>query len=245
MRTSPPTSATRPRLYVPLALAAPFVLDSDLLAFRGGGRLSRLIQRGGRGEYSHVAKAIRWGSDLMCCEVREWVGARAVTLKSQVDKYPGQIDVYRANSWNRWPEYKAGEAARMMRRLAGSDYGYAAVLRASLSHLPFTRWFYSPNTDDQFADGDPPFCSQAVAMCDRIAGGVDPTLHTADAWTEPSDLVRSPFYEAYLCTLVPASWEGELRTASLGELRSSSAMTTLAACDPQRLPTDEPKEAIV
>lgn len=198
--------------YVPLSFAAPFILDADLLAFRGRSALAWLIQTAGRGEYSHVAKAVRWGGDWYCCECREWKDARAVTLQGQVDRYPGMIDVYRANAYNRWPAYDRQEAARYIRRLAGSDYGRANVLAASLAHIPIARCFYRPSTDDELVSRRPPFCSQAVVMADRIGGGVDPVPHLADQWTEPSDLVRSSFYgDGYLCTLVPEGrrWQPE------------------------------------
>ena len=56
--------------------------------------------------------------------------------------------------------------------------------------------------EDDAIDRRPPFCSQACAMTDRIAGGVDPVPHLSDRLTEPADLARSTFYE-YAFTLVP------------------------------------------
>ncbi|TWT85574.1 hypothetical protein Pla123a_03810 [Posidoniimonas polymericola] len=184
------------RVVKTLAEAAPDIHDGDLLLFRRRG----LIAIAGRGEHAHAAKAVRWGDDLYCVEVREWHGGRAVTLASQVGRYPGRIDVFAANPRRRWPEYDRAAAARYMRRLAGCDYGYAAVLRAALLHLPVVRALVRPQTEDDAAKDDasdqrPPFCSQACAMADRVAGGVDPTPHLADRLTEPADLARSPFYE--------------------------------------------------
>ena len=83
----------------------------------------------------------------------------------------------------------------MMRRLAGCDYGYAAVLAAAMLHLPFVRMAVRAEVDDDAIDRRPPFCSQACAMADRVGGGVDPVPHLADRLTEPADLARSPFYE--------------------------------------------------
>ncbi len=60
------------------------VRDGDLLLFRRRG----LISIAGRGDHSHAAKAAWWGDDLFCLEVREWHGGRAVTLSSQVARYP-------------------------------------------------------------------------------------------------------------------------------------------------------------
>ena len=184
--------------FVSLGDARRAISDGDLLLFR---RWS-LISIAGRGTHSHAAKAAWWGNDLFCLEVREWHGGRAVTLESQVRRRPGRIDLYRANPNNRWPEYDRTRSTTMMRRLAGCDYGYAAVLAAAMLHLPFVRMAVRAATEDDAIDRRPPFCSQACAMTDRIAGGVDPVPHLADRLTEPADLARSPFYQ-YAFTLLP------------------------------------------
>jgi hypothetical protein len=167
------------------------ILDGDLLLFRRRG----MISIAGRGVHSHAAKASWWGEDLFCVEVREWYGGRAVTLVSQVRRCPARIDVFRANPHNRWPQYDRPRANRWMRRLAGCDYGYAAVLSAAMLHLPFVRMALCAETQDRAIDRRPPFCSQACAMADRLGGSVDPVPHLADRLTEPADLARSAFYE--------------------------------------------------
>jgi hypothetical protein len=166
------------------------IADGDLLLFRRRG----LISIAGRGEHSHAAKAAWWGDDLFCLEVREWHGGRAVTLSSQVRKFPAQIDVYAANPEDRWPAYDRAGACAVMRRLAGCSYGYAGVAAAALVHLPVVRLFAEVDVHDVSASSWPPFCSQACAMSDRIGGGVDPVPHLADRLTLPADLARSPFY---------------------------------------------------
>ncbi|MGD9635199.1 MAG: hypothetical protein AB7G28_21840 [Pirellulales bacterium] len=190
-------STLNPNL-VPLATARREIADADLLLFR---RRS-LISVAGRGEHSHAAKAAWWGDELFCLEVREWHGGRAVTLASQVRKFPQRIDVLRANPHNRWPEYDRTRSNHFLRRLAGCDYGYAAVLSAAMLHLPLIRLAVRAEIDDSAIDRRPPFCSHACAMADRLGGGVDPVPHLADRLTEPADLARSPFYE-YLFTLEP------------------------------------------
>src|SRR5260221_14371473 len=100
-------------IYVPYRDARRQVRDSDLLLFRRRG----LISIAGRGDHSHAAKAAWWGTDLFCLEIREWHGGRAVTLSSQVRRFPGQIDLYRANPDDRWPEYNRDKATQFMRRL--------------------------------------------------------------------------------------------------------------------------------
>lgn len=176
--------------------------DGDLLLFRRRRcSLGSVIAIAGRGEYSHAAKVGWWGNQPFCCEVREWHGGRAVSLESQVRRYSARIDLFRANPESRWPEYDRLAAVRFMRSLAGCDYGYTSVLRASLLHLPLVRLAVRPETEDNARDSRPPFCSQAVAMADRLAGGVDPVPYLADRLTEPCDLAQSPFYQ-YQFTLV-------------------------------------------
>ncbi len=182
------------RNLVSLSQYGSMIRDSDLLLFRGHGLLSRLIGTLGRSEYTHAARAVWWGDLLFCCEVRELRGGRAVTLASQVEKYPGRIDVFETNPSRRWHDYDRRGSVHYMRRLAGCDYGYFGVLKAALRHLPLWRFLVRPDMNDQERTSQPPFCSQACAMADRIGGGVDPVPHLADRVTEPADLARSPFY---------------------------------------------------
>ena len=174
------------------------IQQGDLLLFRKRG----IISLAGRGRHSHAAKAIWWDDGLFCVEIREWFGGRAVTLSSQVEKYPGKIDVYEANPKARWPEYDRRGAASYMRRLSGCRYGWGNLILAALLHLPLVRWFVRADVDDSTVSKRPPFCSQAIAMADRIGGHVDPVPHLADRLTEPTDLARSAFYK-YRFTLLP------------------------------------------
>ena len=171
------------------------VVDGDLLLFRGRGWIARCIGAAGRSPYSHAARAAWWGDDLFCCETRGWTGGRAVTLASQVRRFPGQIDVFETNPGGRWSNYDRAAAVRYMRRLAGHDYGFASVARAALLHLPVIRLGLRPALGDGAATSLPPFCSEACAMADRIGGGVDPVPFLADRLTEPGDLARSSFYQ--------------------------------------------------
>ena len=182
------------RCLVNLSEAAAEIRDGDLLLFRGSGCIARLIGLAGRSEYTHAGRAVWWGKDLFCCEVRELKGGRAVTLESQVRRFPGAIDVFEVNPSARWRDFNRRGAVRFMRRLAGCDYGYRGVLLAALRHVPLWRFLVRPDSDDQRVAEQPPFCSQACAMADRVAGGVDPVPHLADRLTEPADLARSPFY---------------------------------------------------
>lgn len=205
-------------MLLPLPTALPHIHDADLLLFRRRGP----IAIAGRGVHSHAAKAAWWGDELFCLEVREWHGGRAVTLDSQVRKYPGRIDVFRANPGNRWPDFDRTRSTHFLRRLAGCDYGYAAVARAALLHLPIVRWWVKASTEDSAIDRRPPFCSQACAMADRLGGGVDPVPYLADRLTEPADLARSSFYE-YQFTLMDKEFEQE-------ETEGTENKTPVAKC---------------
>jgi hypothetical protein len=180
--------------HVKLTDVAAEIRDGVLLLFRGRGLIARLIGTAGRSDYTHAARAVWWGNDLFCCEVRELRGGRAVTLESQVRRFPGAIDVFEANPSNRWREYNRRGAVRFLRRLAGCDYGYLGVLQAALRHAPLWRFLVRPDSDDKRVTDQPPFCSQASTMADRLGGGVDPVPHLADRLTEPADLARSPFF---------------------------------------------------
>ena len=193
------------RTLVSLAEAQDSIRDGDLLLWRRRG----LISIAGRGPYSHAAKAAWWygrgwlGRALFCLEIREWIGGRAVPLESCVNRAPGRIDVFATNPDNRWLSYRRWDAVGYMRTLCGKDYGWWNLWRCAALHLPVVRWLVRAETDDEAENGNhPPFCSQAVAMADRIGGGVDPVPQLADRLTEPGDLARSPFYE-YRFTLVP------------------------------------------
>lgn len=169
--------------------------DGDLLLFRGSGFISRLISAMGRSKYTHAAKVVFWDDEPYCVEVREFKGGRAVTLRSQVEKFPCEIDVYETNGVdNHSIKYSRKGAVRFMRRLAGCEYGYLSVFKALLSHLPFCRLIFTPTMNDHGTPTVAPCCSEAVSMADRIGGGVDPVPNLADRATEPADLGRSTFY---------------------------------------------------
>jgi len=177
--------------------ASSFIHDADLLLFRGSG----LISIGGRGKHTHAGKAAWWGRELMCLEVREICGGRAVTLRSQVRRYPKRIEVYRTNPTGD-RRYDPEKAVDYMRRLTGCDYGWRSCAIAAFTHTLLMRLLIRPSVNDRDTSNRPPFCSEACASADRIGGGIDSVLNLADRFTEPSDLARSQFYE-YQFTLIP------------------------------------------
>lgn len=182
-------------------LALSQLKDCDQLQFRGQAITSRLIKMAGRGVHSHSAKLIWVKGIPFVVEVREWVGGRAVTLESQVKKYPGQIDVFRTNPDNSFL-YSREKAAKYMLHLCGSPYGWGHIKVASFAHLFGVRLITEVNLNDDDLPKGPPFCSEACAIADRLGGGYDPVPYLSDDMTYPADLTRSTFYK-YLFTLVP------------------------------------------
>jgi len=183
-------------LYRPLAEVANDILIADLLLFRASGIISRAIRTAGRGVHSHAAKATWHRGTLMCLEVREFVGGRAVTLESQVRKFPRRIDVFRANAANRWPDWDREASDDYMTSLAGIEYGWGTIAKSALMHLPVIRFLVTPPTADEVFDAKRrPYCSAACAMADDYGGGVDVVPHLANWAVHPSDLARSMFYE--------------------------------------------------
>jgi hypothetical protein len=188
------------------------IQDADLLLFRRspGSAIGKAIATSGRSEYTHAAKAAWWRcnmpSVLLCVEVREFFGGRAVTLESQVQAYPGLIDVYspqvECQRTAAGERYSRMGAAAYMFRFTGQPYGYRAIARAAGAYLPGVRLFYRTDTDDEQIDDRAVFCSEAVSRADRLGGGVDPVPNLADRDTEPGDLSRSDFYR-YQFTLEP------------------------------------------
>jgi len=185
----------------PLSRVSGMIQDGDLLLYRSGGLIARMISRIGRGRYSHAAKVARWGDDLFVIDTWMFHGGDIRLLSADVRAIPGQIDVYGANAQN-IPRYDAQATINYMRELVDRPYGWWSLLKAAFWHLPLVRLLVTPNINDEHFDSHPPYCSQWVAMAERIAGGVDVVPRLADKLTEPNDLARSRFYD-YLVTLEP------------------------------------------
>lgn len=204
------------RIHLPLADALPRIVDGDLLQFRPRrwSVAEQLTAVAGRGDYCHSGLACRWRIagdhrvEVMCLESRR-SGIRAVTLRSQVERYPGRIDVYETNRGRVFPRFEQLAMCRAMRDKTGRPYNLRLLLRAMLSHTLLWRLFIRAQTADNGHDTDhlgPEFCSQAVASAARVAGGEDPCPALRDRSTEPNDLTRSTLFNhngAYRFTLVP------------------------------------------
>ena len=167
------------------------IRNADLLLFRRRSPLGRLIAAAGRSHYVHAAMAGWWSDRLMCVEMTSG-GGRAQLLSNIVEQWPGVVDVYEANADRR--RFSRRRALLAMIGITGKRYGWANLCRAALLHLPVFRFLVQPDTNDAETSTWPPFCSQAVAMADRVGGG-DPVPNLADRLTEPGDLARSAFFD--------------------------------------------------
>jgi hypothetical protein len=179
--------------------------DGSLLLFRGAGLVSEAIETAGRSPYSHAALAgwlrrtPRNRGVLMCVEVREGVGARAVNLSSQVAKFPDCIDVYRPTNEFR----KAVNLDRVvteMFRLTGQEYGYRSVLRAALSYVPGIRWLVKRDFGNPTHVNGALDCSGSIAWVFDVYGEAVLCPNTEHEHVTPGDLGRCPFF-GYECTL--------------------------------------------
>lgn len=170
-----------------------------MLKRSGGDPSELLISSAGRTIYTHAAMAAWWHGHLMCLEMVQFTGGRAVLLSHHVERQPGRWDVFRVSP-DRLMTFDASSAVQAMIRLTGTRYGWLNLAKAALSHLPFVRLAVRANMNDA-ENGTPPYCSNAVSRAYRT-GGVDPVPFLADAATEPGDLARSTFFR-YQFTLIP------------------------------------------
>jgi hypothetical protein len=183
-----------------LAAVQSAILDGDGAYYRGSVSLvSRAIQVGGRGRYSHVGTFL-WLDGVLCIhEFREFLGCRLVLAEREVRARPGQIDWYATAA----PDYalRAAVRRRALEKL-GKRYDWGGVLRAARYHTPGLRWTVWPDDDDAALAGpdDPEHCSSCRADLWAVAG-LDLVPNLANRTTEPSDLARSAL-EKYRCTLV-------------------------------------------
>ena len=168
--------------------------SGDVLLFRrGDGLVSKLITVAGRSPYCHAGMVERNNGEWWCLETLQWKGGQRTRLSELVHRYPGQIVVFSIA-----PEFRARynrrRAVAAMQRFVHRPYGWRALARATLTHLPFARVLLFrillPFIVNDHQNGNLPFCSMAVSRACR-AGKLDLVPNLGDSWTEPGDLGRS------------------------------------------------------
>lgn len=197
------------------------IWEADILLFRGSGFFSKLIKIASKGEYSHVGLASwQWAKNqrgvfipknLELIEFREFKGGRVVNLSTQIDAYPGLIDVYRpARKMQRFSvEHPSGEwtclnpieVTNTMRLMTGLPYGWKRIWLLARESLLGTRIVFAPNIDDEYVAKTYPVCSGAVCRSFRKSA-FDLVKNKSDDECDPSDISRSVAL-SYLFTLIP------------------------------------------
>jgi len=196
---------------MPYEEALKHIKEGDVLLFRGRGIISWLIKRYSSGVHSHAGVAHWDGETLECIEFREFKGGRAVSLKSQIESHPDNIDVFRALENIQYDEFvKAGRmgsmgikyltfdesvaksVTRTMLEITGLDYGWKNFWRLARHYLPFYR--LAPQNMKDEDPNDVFVCSTAVAYAYR-KNYMDPVPYLADSATTPADLARSPLFQ--------------------------------------------------
>jgi hypothetical protein len=193
--------------------AKELIQEGDILLFRGSGAIGFLIKRYTGGVHSHVALAHKDGDVLECVEFREFMGGRSVSLKSQVDNSPLNIDVFRPVKSISYEEMDAEGNTKLIEKnyteetasamtediikWTGQPYGWSNIWKMFLRFIPGTRLFQQNINDDEVAKAK--VCSTAVTVALR-RNFMDPVPYLADDRVSPADLARSPILQ-YLFTI--------------------------------------------
>ena len=193
--------------------AKELIQEGDILLFRGSGVIGFLIKRYTGGVHSHVALAHKDGDVLECVEFREFMGGRSVSLKSQVDNSPLNIDVFRPVKSISYEEMDAEGNTKLIEKnyteetasamtediikWTGQPYGWSNIWKMFLRFIPGTRLFQQNINDDEVAKAK--VCSTAVTVALR-RNFMDPVPYLADDRVSPADLARSPILQ-YLYTI--------------------------------------------
>jgi len=193
--------------------AKELIKEGDILLFRGSGTIGFLIKRYTGGVHSHVALAHKDGDVLECVEFREFMGGRSVSLKSQVDSSPLNIDVFRPVKSISYEEMDAEGNTKLIEknyteetasamtediiRWTGQPYGWSNIWKMFLRFIPGARLFQQNINDDEVAKAK--VCSTAVTVALR-RNFMDPVPYLADDRVSPADLARSPILQ-YLFTI--------------------------------------------
>jgi len=181
--------------------------DGDGLFFRARWTPgNKLIEWKTGSRWIHVGQAAWWGPKdqggrLYLLDTVQWVGARAVLFRTQVQQHPGH--------WAWFPicpqfegVYDRDKAKAFLKGVTGRPYGWGALLWCGLRYGLLTRPFFRPDTDDTKLSQRLQFCSMLVSLADRKAG-VDPVPGMGDAFTTPADLAERSRLRRFECTLVP------------------------------------------
>jgi hypothetical protein len=94
-----------------------------------------------RSDFSHAMTCVWRNGDqrtLAIAESREGRGGQVLTLRSQVRRFPGRIDIYTPT--NACPEILRERAATIAFNWAGYGYAYPNIFWMAVVHRPELRW---------------------------------------------------------------------------------------------------------
>ena len=172
--------------------------DADIALFRPGWKpSSNMIAYFShkRSPYCHAAMVAWWHQRLFLLHTVQWRGGEGLALSQQVRDYPGHWDIYRVKKNRKFNSQAAVNAAI---DTVGKDYGWYALARAGITHLPFIRGWFPPRKEDE-ENGNLEYCSSAVDSWVR-KGGIDLCPNLAGKFTEPGDIANSDSLK-YMFTL--------------------------------------------
>ena len=179
------------RLLLPYSQARTQIKTGDLLLYaptRWAEPLNRAIARRGPSpplrRYAHAGMAVWSHRVLLQVDMLQGVGGRVIRLSREVERFPGQYDVYRVCGLD---VSKADKAAGIMLEAAGSPYGWE-----SLGYAAASQYGILPAVKDDALNGSVPHCAQLVSKALREAG-CDPMEDLADRYTTPNHLACSRF----------------------------------------------------
>lgn len=158
------------------------IADGDILMFSGINLISRLIKKITKSKYSHAGIAAWWGDRLMVLEANKH-GVIATPLSHRLITYKGDIELWYVSEG---AADRGGVVAAAKLELGKmySVWGLVRNIRRIL--LKYSGAGDPARPPEKF------FCSQYVAHCWR-AGGIDLAKGISDDFTQPEDIVRSPY----------------------------------------------------
>jgi len=169
--------------------------------------------------YAHAGMVGKAQGVVELMEMLQFRGGRNTRLRWQVRDWPGQWDVYRPHDpdGGEGVRYDYLIAAKTMRQLTGTPYGYRSLFIASAGYVPGLNCLFDIPKDDA-ANGAidaARHCSQAVSFACR-QGGCDPIEDLADCVTTPNHLAY-PDFAGYVGTLAWTRVQTDLLLKQYGE----------------------------
>src|SRR5271166_3138712 len=162
------------------------VADGDVNLCRGTILLSRIIERGSHGDYSHCALAADWGERKMVLQAEFVGGVQAVPMSVAVGTYRGRVDWFRIAPAHR-ARLDIGKLMAEARADLGLGYDKEGMLKAA-EHCIFGAHISEDPNDPRAL-----FCSAYVERCFRKAGLS--LSKDADTATSPTEISASTALE--------------------------------------------------